>query len=38
MENFSTNSLALLVADQPYSEEEYIRDFNAFTKLKQYAE
>jgi dTDP-4-dehydrorhamnose 3,5-epimerase-like enzyme len=38
MENFSTNSLALIVADQPYSEEEYIRDFNAFTKLKQYAE
>ncbi len=30
MENFSTNSLALVVADQAYNEEEYIRDFEHF--------
>jgi hypothetical protein len=32
MENFSTNSLALIIADQPYSEEDYIRDFNVFSQ------
>ena len=30
MDNFSTNSLALIVADQPYDEKEYIRDFENF--------
>ncbi|TXJ24992.1 MAG: WxcM-like domain-containing protein [Chitinophagaceae bacterium] len=34
MQNFSTNSLALIVADQPYNELDYIRDFNEFKKLK----
>ncbi|MFL5742346.1 MAG: sugar 3,4-ketoisomerase [Flavisolibacter sp.] len=34
MENFSTNSLALIVADQNYSEQEYIRDFNTYKTLK----
>lgn len=33
MENFSTNSLALIVSDQPYREEEYIRDFELFKTL-----
>jgi dTDP-4-dehydrorhamnose 3,5-epimerase-like enzyme len=33
MENFSTNSLALIVADQPYKEEEYIREFSTFNSL-----
>ncbi len=33
MENFSTNSLALIVADQSYKEEEYIRDFSSFSSL-----
>ncbi len=33
MENFSTNSLALIVADQSYNEEEYIRDFSSFSSL-----
>ena len=33
MENFSTNSLALIVADQSYNDREYIRDFEEF-KLK----
>jgi len=28
--NFSTNSLALIVADKPYNELEYIRDFNSY--------
>jgi dTDP-4-dehydrorhamnose 3,5-epimerase-like enzyme len=31
LENFSTNSLALIVADQPYSETEYIREFDEFS-------
>jgi hypothetical protein len=35
MENFSTNSLALIVADQDYNEAEYIRDFPTFQSLKQ---
>lgn len=34
MENFSTNSLALIVSDKPYDENDYIRDFNKFTKQK----
>lgn len=34
LENFSTNSLALIVADQPYSEGEYIRDYNQFKEMK----
>jgi len=30
LENFSTNALAFIAADQPYSEQDYIRDFEAF--------
>lgn len=30
IENFSTNSLALIAADKGYSAEEYIRDFSEF--------
>lgn len=30
MENFSTNSLAFVAADAPYTAEDYIRDFNQF--------
>ena len=30
MENFSTNSLALVVASKPFDENEYIRDFDQF--------
>lgn len=30
LENFSTNSLALIVSDMPYNSEDYIRDFNIF--------
>src|SRR6478735_4763195 len=30
IENFSTNSLALILTDDLYKEDEYIRDFDAF--------
>ena len=30
MENFSTNSLAFIAADQGYDENDYIRDFDQF--------
>jgi len=33
LENFSTNSLALIVADQPYDENDYLRDFSIFQKI-----
>jgi len=33
LENFSTNSLALIMASTDYCEEDYIRDFNQFTKI-----
>jgi hypothetical protein len=33
LENFSTNSLALIAADQRYDEVEYIRDFDEFKSL-----
>jgi dTDP-4-dehydrorhamnose 3,5-epimerase-like enzyme len=32
MENFSTNSLALIVADKEYNADEYIRDYSLFVK------
>jgi hypothetical protein len=33
LENFSTNSLALIIASTDYSENDYIRDFDEFLKL-----
>lgn len=33
LENFSTNSLALIIASTDYSETDYIRDFKEFTSL-----
>jgi hypothetical protein len=36
MENFSTNSVAFIVADQDYNEQDYIRDFDAFKRLKEH--
>ena len=33
MENFSTNSLALIVSDRLYDAGDYIRDFGEFKKL-----
>jgi hypothetical protein len=32
LENFSTNSLCLIIADQSYNENEYIRDYDKFVK------
>lgn len=34
LENFSTNSVALIVSDQIYDENDYIRDFEEFKNLK----
>jgi oxalate decarboxylase/phosphoglucose isomerase-like protein (cupin superfamily) len=34
LENFSTNSLALILASTNYSEGDYIRDFDEFLKLQ----
>lgn len=33
MDNFSTNSSALIAADQDYNSDEYIRDFDLFNQL-----
>jgi len=33
MENFSTNSVALIVTDMPYNEDDYIRDLNEFKQI-----
>ena len=35
MENFSTNSLALVVASIPYRKEDYIYDYEEFKKMKK---
>lgn len=34
IDNFSTNSLALILADQKYIEKDYIRDFATYKQLK----
>jgi dTDP-4-dehydrorhamnose 3,5-epimerase-like enzyme len=34
MQNFSTNSLALIVASTPYDAEDYIYDYEEFLKHK----
>ena len=33
LENFSTNSVALIVSDKKFSSDDYIRDFEEFKKL-----
>lgn len=33
LENFSTNSLALVLSDKPYDVNDYIRDYDLFLKL-----
>lgn len=35
MDNFSTNSLAMILASSPYSPEDYIRDYEEFLKWKR---
>lgn len=34
LENFSTNSLALIVTDKTFDESDYIRDFHEFKSFK----
>ncbi len=34
LENFSTNSLALVIASTDYSDKDYIRDFDEFCKIR----
>lgn len=34
MQNFSTNSLALVLSSTKYHEEDYIRDYDTFLKFK----
>ncbi len=33
IQNFSTNSLALIVSDMEYSADDYVRDFDEFKKI-----
>jgi hypothetical protein len=33
LENFSTNSLALIVSDKSYNEDDYLRNFEEFKKM-----
>ena len=35
LENFSTNSLALIVSNIGYNEKDYIRNFDEFKKIKE---
>lgn len=35
MDNFSTNSLALIVSDKLFNEEDYVRDFSEFQILSK---
>jgi hypothetical protein len=34
VDNFSTNSLALIIASTDYNKSDYIRDFNEYKRLK----
>jgi len=35
MNNFSTNSLALIVSDREYNDDDYIRDYDNFCALRK---
>lgn len=35
LQNFSTNSLCLVLASTPYNESDYIRDYDTFLNLKK---
>ena len=35
MENFSTNSLALVLSSTPYDEADYIREYEEFKRIKR---
>lgn len=34
IENYATNSLSLIVSSTPYDEQDYIRDFNSFKRIR----
>ena len=36
LDNFSTNSVALVMASTKYDEDDYIRDYDEFLKFKQH--
>jgi dTDP-4-dehydrorhamnose 3,5-epimerase-like enzyme len=38
MENFSSNSVALVLASELYNEEDYIRDYSVFRKMVEESE
>ncbi|MEK6372951.1 MAG: FdtA/QdtA family cupin domain-containing protein [Acidobacteriota bacterium] len=35
VENFSTNSVCLILASAPYDEDDYIRDYDLFRRLRE---
>jgi hypothetical protein len=35
IDNFSSNSVALILASLPYSEEDYLRNYEAFTRARR---
>jgi len=35
MENFSTNALAMVLASNSYSPDDYIRDYSQYSMLKK---
>ena len=35
MENFSTNALALIISSTNYDENDYVRNYDEFLKLKR---
>lgn len=38
MDNFSTNSLAMILSSTDYDANDYVRDYDEFLRLKQYGE
>jgi mannose-6-phosphate isomerase-like protein (cupin superfamily) len=34
LENFSTNSVCLILASKPYDEEDYVRDYDTFCGMR----
>ena len=34
LDNFSTNSVCLILASQPFAEEDYIRDYQTYLETK----
>ena len=38
LDNFSTNSVALVISSTNYNEDDYIRDYDVFKKMKRHGE